>query len=50
MGRESSTMYVVSTMGSGDLGRELDLDSVIQTLNDKFDIGASKQSDSYGRA
>ncbi|WP_283102231.1 transcription factor [Haloplanus halobius] len=39
-------MHVVSTMGSGDLRRELELDSVIQALKEEFDIEANKHSNS----
>lgn len=39
-------MHVVSTMGSGDLGCELDLDAVIQALEQEFDIEANRHSDS----
>lgn len=39
-------MYVVSTMGSGDLGRELDLDAVIESLENEFDIESTRQSGS----
>jgi transcription initiation factor TFIID TATA-box-binding protein len=33
-------------MGSGDLGRELDLDSVIESLEDEFSIEANRHGDS----
>ncbi|USZ77572.1 TATA-box-binding protein C [Halorussus vallis] len=33
-------------MGSGDLGRELDLDSVIQALGESYSIDVNRQSDS----
>jgi transcription initiation factor TFIID TATA-box-binding protein len=33
-------------MGSGDLGRELDLDSVIESLEDEFDIESNRHGDS----
>lgn len=39
-------MHVVSTMGSGDLGRELDLDAVIESLDDEFDIESNWHGDS----
>lgn len=39
-------MHVVSTMGSGNIGRELDLDSVIESLQDEFDIESNRHSDS----
>lgn len=39
-------MDIVSTMGSGDLGREIDLDAVIQTLETEFDIESNRSSDS----
>ena len=39
-------MEVVSTMGSGDLGRELDLDAVIDSLETKFAIESNRSSDS----
>lgn len=39
-------MYVVSTMGSGDLGRELDLDAVINSLENEFDIESNRHSGS----
>lgn len=39
-------MYVVSTMGSGDLGRELDLNSVLESLENEFDIEANRHGDS----
>jgi transcription initiation factor TFIID TATA-box-binding protein len=39
-------MYVVSTMGSGDLGREIDVDAVIESLGNEFDIEATRHSDS----
>ena len=39
-------MDVVSTMGSGDLGRELDLDAVTGSLETEFDIESNRSSDS----
>jgi hypothetical protein len=39
-------MFVVSTMGSGDLGRKLDLDSVTESLVEAFDIGANRHGKS----
>ena len=39
-------MYVVSTMGSGDLGRELDIDAVIESLEAEFGIESTRQSGS----
>lgn len=39
-------MHVVSTMGSGNLGRELDLDSVIKSLEEEFNIESNQHSDS----
>lgn len=39
-------MHVVSTMGSGNLGREIDLDAVIESLEDEFEIEANRHSDS----
>ncbi len=39
-------MDVVSTMGNGDLGRELDLDAVIESLEAEFDIESNRSSDS----
>ncbi|GCF16245.1 transcription factor [Haloarcula mannanilytica] len=39
-------MNVVSTMGSGDLGRELNLDSVIDSLKNEFDIESNWHRDS----
>lgn len=39
-------MDVVSTMGSGELGREIDLSEVIDALSAKFDIEANSHSDS----
>jgi len=39
-------MDVVSTMGSGDLGRELDLDAVIESLEAEFDIESNRSNDS----
>jgi len=39
-------MHIVSTMGSGELGREIDLSAVVDALSDKFDIEASFHSDS----
>ena len=39
-------MDVVSTMGSGDLGRELDLDAVIESLETQFNIESNRSSDS----
>jgi len=39
-------MDVVSTMGSGDLGRELDLDAVTESLETEFDIESNRSSDS----
>ena len=39
-------MHIVSTMGSGELGRELDLSAVVDALSDNFDIEANFHSDS----
>ena len=39
-------MDVVSTMGSGDLGREIDLDAVIESLETEFEIESNRSSDS----
>ena len=39
-------MHVVSTMGSGELGREIDLSEVIEALSAKFDIEANTHSNS----
>ena len=39
-------MHVVSTMGSGELGREIELSEVIDALSAEFDIEASTHSDS----
>ena len=39
-------MHIVSTMGSGELGRELDLSAVVEALSDEFDIEADFHSDS----
>lgn len=39
-------MDVVSTMGSGDFGRELDLDAVIESLETEFDIESNRSNDS----
>ena len=36
----------MSTMGSGELGRELDLSAVVDALSDNFDIEANFHSDS----
>jgi len=43
---EQLIMHVVSTMGGGDLQRELDLDSVIESLNKEFGIEFDRHSDS----
>lgn len=39
-------MEVLSTMGSGDFGRELDLDAVIESLEEQFDIESNRSSNS----
>jgi len=39
-------MHIVSTMGSGELGRELDLSEVVDALSDNFDIEANFHSGS----
>jgi transcription initiation factor TFIID TATA-box-binding protein len=39
-------MHIESTMGSGNLGRELDLDSVIQALRESYSISVNRHSDS----
>lgn len=39
-------MHVVSTMGSGELGREIELSEVIDALSTEFDIEANTHSDS----
>jgi transcription initiation factor TFIID TATA-box-binding protein len=39
-------MHIVSTMGSGELGRELDLSAVVDALSENFDTEASFHSDS----
>ncbi|WP_336328322.1 TATA-box-binding protein C [Halovenus sp. HT40] len=39
-------MHVVSTMGSGELGREIDLSEVIDALSAEFDIETNTHSDS----
>lgn len=44
--RSSEYMDVVSTVGSGDLGREVDLDAVIKSLEAQFNIQSNRSSDS----
>jgi transcription initiation factor TFIID TATA-box-binding protein len=39
-------MEFVSTMGSGELGRELDLDAVIESLEAELDVESNRSSDS----
>lgn len=39
-------MEIVSTMGSGNLGRELDLDALIESLESEFDIETNRHSHS----
>ena len=39
-------MEIVSTMGSGNLGHELDLDVLIESLESEFDIETNRHSDS----
>jgi transcription initiation factor TFIID TATA-box-binding protein len=46
LSEEISRMHVVSTMGSGELGREIDLSEVIGDLSAEFDIEANTHSDS----
>lgn len=46
MHREIYIMHVVSTMGGGDLGRELDLDAVIESLEGESDIESNRHGDS----
>jgi len=43
---ENLSMYTVSTMGSGQLGREIDLNSVIEGLINEFGIEENWHSDS----
>jgi len=39
-------MEFVSTMGSGDLGRELDLDAVVESLETNLGVESNRSSDS----
>lgn len=44
--KDITRMHVVSTMGSGELGREIELSEVIDALSAEFDIEANTHSDS----
>ena len=39
-------MQIVSTMGSGQLGREIDLSAIVEALSDEFSIECNFHSDS----